>query len=256
MDKVRKALGMGITCALVAALTGCFAQPTVSGPQVASTNEGTTMGVITVNASSEVRVVPDKASFNVSVVTQGETPEEAQQASVQPVEAVIEALRQAGLDDRSIQTSYTNLSPRYDWSGEVEAIVGYEMRTAISVSDVDVDGVSELMSACVAAGATGVDGPSYYASSYDEAYAEALAQAVASSQDKAQAMANAAGVKLGEVVSIVEGYQNTSFRYAEEMEMEMDVASSDALDAGAGAAKVSPGEVSIEAQVTVGYAID
>jgi hypothetical protein len=87
-----------------------------------------------------------------------------------------------------------------------------------------------------------------------EAYAEALAQAVASSQDKAQAMANAAGVKLGEVVSIVEGYQNTSFRYAEEMEM--DVASSDALDAGAGAAKVSPGEVSIEAQVTVGYAID
>ena len=54
--------------------------------------------------------------------------------------------------------------------------------------------------------------------------------------------------------SPLSSYQNTSFRYAEEMEM--DVASSDALDAGAGAAKVSPGEVSIEAQVTVGDAID
>ena len=95
-------------------------------------------------------------------------------------------------------------------------------------------------------------GPNYYASTYDEAYAQALTEAITASREKAAAMAKAAGVSLGDVVSIVEGYQNTMYRATNESaDFEMALGG----DAGGGEMKVAPGEVSVEAQVTVSYAI-
>lgn len=220
---------------------------------VASDEATRVAGTVTVNASSEVKAVPDRASFSVDVVVQGETAEDAQSAASEPVDAVMAALSKLGIEDKSIQTTYTGVSPLYDWSGETQRIVGYESRTSITVSDVAVDDVTAAMEACVTAGATSTSGPNYYASSYDDAYAQALAQAIEASRAKAAVMAEAAGVSLGEVVSITEGYQNTSYRYAESAAaMEMAVT---ADEAGAGAAKLAPGEVSIEAQVTVTYAL-
>lgn len=220
---------------------------------VASDEATRVAGTVTVNASSEVKAVPDRASFSVDVVVQGETAEDAQSAASEPVDAVMAALSKLGIEDKSIQTTYTGVSPLYDWSGETQRIVGYESRTSITVSDVAVDDVTAAMEACVTAGATSTSGPNYYASSYDDAYAQALAQAIEASRAKASVMAEAAGVSLGEVVSITEGYQNTSYRYVESAAaMEMAVT---ADEAGAGAAKLAPGEVSIEAQVTVTYAL-
>lgn len=224
--------------------------------------------VITVNATAQVKVEPDKASFNVNVVTQGATAEEASSANAEPVEAVVAALKEAGVSDADIQTVYTDLYPQYGMAEEPQVdgaydgayiayggndIVGYEMRTSIQVSGVDIDMVAELMGACISAGATGVDGPQYYVSSYDEAYAEALTQAIAASREKAQVMASAAGVTLGRVVNITEGYSYSGMRYA---------AAETAMDAGAGTndamakvADIVPGQVTVEAQVTVSYAI-
>ena len=253
-----RGISFGIAAlALGMALVGCEPAP-VSVEQPASTvvTETAPAAVadpqqakaITVNASSEVKVVPDKASFSAEVYVQGNSPEEVQAASEAPVSAVIDALTGAGVEEKSIQTSYANLSPVYDWSNETQQLVGYEMRTGIQVSDVAVDEVAALMEACTAAGATGINGPSYYASNYDEAYAQALAEAVSASKGKAEAVAQAAGVSLGGVVSVTEGYQNTTYRYTEEASMAM------AAD-GAVSNKIAPGEVSIEAQVTVTYAI-
>lgn len=212
--------------------------------------DGQNANVITVNASAEVKVVPDKASFQVEVQAQGETPEEAQASAAEPVNAVLAALREAGVEDKSIQTSYTDLSPLYDWSNGSDTIVGYQMRTVMQVNDVAVDEVSSIMEACVGAGATSVDGLSYSASSYDEAYAQALAEAVTSAKPKADAIAKAAGASLGEVVSVTEGYQDTSYRYKA-------MASTDeAAGSNAAEMEIAPGEVTITAQVTVVYAIN
>lgn len=239
---MKRLFGCVVTLALAATLVGC-------GSRTVVVADGQQANVITVNASSSVKVVPDKASFSAEVYAEGTSAEEAQVAAVEPVNAVIAALKDAGVDEKDIQTSYANLSPIYDWSGETERVTGYEMRTGIQVSNVDIDNVSTLMEAVVSAGATGVSGPNYYASTFDEAYAQALADAVTSSREKAAAVAKAANVTLGDVVAVTEGYQNTTYRVEE-------VALSATADSGGGSAKIAPGEVSIEAQVTVTYAIN
>ena len=216
----------------------------------ATTGEGQVANTITVNASSEVKVTPDKADFWVDVYVTGDTAEEAQKAGVEPVNAVIAALKAAGVDEKSIQTTYTNGNPTYDWSSDDEKITGYEMRTNLKVSGVSVDEVSSLMQTAISAGATGVDGPAYSTESYDEAYQQALSEAVAAAKPKAEAMASAAGVSLGKVVMITEGYQDTSYRYAKTEEAV-------AYDSAEGEADMGfmPGEISVTAQVTVAYSI-
>lgn len=218
-------------------------------------------GGITVTASSEVKVVPDKARISVSVVSSEKTAEECRSANAEKLDVVLKAISDLGIKDENVQTSYANLSPQYgsqvtdpdedEVKLEEWVITGYEMTTSLSISDLDIDQVGAVMQACVGAGADSSSGLEYYASNYDETYNEALAKAVADTKVKAEAIAKAAGVGVGGVTNVVEGYQNTAYRYVDSYNMEM--AAED--NAGAGAAKTMPGQVSITAEVTVTYAI-
>ena len=263
---------------------------------------------ITVSASSETQVVPDRAQITVAVRSQAKTAEACQEANARDVNAVIESLLALGVAEEDIQTEWTNLSPIQDFgtepvpsngsaiepavatpspsttsegapaasSSDAEAdkaaapsddgtspaadstapdaeysnIVGYEAYTSLSVKGLDIDAVSAIAAAAVSAGATDVSGIRYYASSYDEAYEAALQDAIDQARQKAQSLADAAGVRLGGVVAVTEGYQDTGYRYAQNAIME-----SAAFDAGGSDAKTMPGQIDITAQVTVRFAI-
>ena len=218
--------------------------------------EGTTVvnasteHVVTVTASSDVKVVPDKARVNVSVSNQADAASTCQEANAQLVDAVVDALRAAGVADKSIQTTGTNLYPMRDYSGMgTSTIVGYEMSTTLTVSDLAIDDIGPILQAAVAAGATDVSGIQYYSSTYDEAYADALRAAIDAAGEKAQVIAEASKVKIGGIVNVVEGYQNMAYRYD-------NGAAFAAVDTAEGASmKAMPGEIAVTAQVTVSFAI-
>lgn len=238
---------VGFALMLGLMLTGCGKTSTV-----VMDGQNATQG-ITVQASSEVKVVPNRATFNVTINTTGSKAQATKKEHDQQVSAVVAALKEAGVAAEGIQTSYTWLNPTYrydDTTGEQQP-TGYEAYTSLAVSDVAIDDVSTLMGAAISAGATGVDGLSYYASTYDEAYQQALADAVKASLPKAQAIAEASGVKLGDVIGVDEGYQDTSLRYKAAANEEVML---DSADASAG--KIEPGQVQVEATVTVRYAIE
>ena len=253
-------------CTLV--LAGCAA----GGDRTVIVPEGGATPTITVTANSEVKVVPDKAEVGVAVTTQAATAEGTQSENTTNVNAVIDALKKLGVDEKSIQTTDTYLNPRYDYSspitysapaasnGEELAIaaedsaddsstniVGYEMTTRLAVSDLDIGQVGEVVSACVEAGANNTDGIRDYSSDYDAKYNEALTAAVEEARQKADVLAKASGATLGNVYSMTEGYQNTSYRY--------DSASTMEATSADGAMKVMPGELEVTASVTVSYEI-
>ena len=244
--------------AMAFALAGCAAGGSAGG----EADKG-----ITVSASSELKVVPDKARIRLSVVTEAKTAEECQSQNADATNAVIEALKGLGLEETSIQTSYSNLHPRYgsvtsdkgasdkadastttDWK-----ITGYEMTTSFTVSDLEIENVGAAVQACVAAGANQTGGIEYYVSDYDARYNEALGKALETAKSKADAIASATGARVGKVVNVHEGYQDTSSRYvataADDAEM------LNAEGGSAPVAKTMPGQVDVSAEVTVTYAI-
>jgi hypothetical protein len=88
---------------------------------------------------------PDIASFTAGVVAQGNTAGEAMQANAARMNAVVAALRGAGVADRDIRTSRLSLQPQYHrptpirsadgtmvMPNEPPRIIGYEARKARS----------------------------------------------------------------------------------------------------------------------------
>ena len=95
-----------------------------------------------------------------------------------------------------------------------------------------------------------MNGISYSCSGYDEAYKEALAKAVKAASEKAEVLAEASGKKLGDVVTIVEGYQNTDleYRYLDAEALKNSYETADAV--------IMPGESDVEADITVTYGMN
>ena len=214
----------------------------------ACTSQTDSLRMITVTASNRVSIAPDVARVSVTIATEGDDATIAKNASEKPTKAVLAALEKLGVAKKDIQTVYTDLSPIWDETGATDR---YQMRTTLSVGGLAIDNVASVIDACVEAGATEVSGPEYYVSSYDEHYQEALANAIESSRVKAEAIAQASGTSLGQILSVSEGYQDTSLAYAKST---ANAGEEMALDAG-GMADIEPGTVEVTAEVTVSYAI-
>ena len=127
------------------------------------------------------------------------------------------------------------------------------MTTMLTISDLDIDNVGTIIQACVSAGANEANGVEYYVSDYDAAYNETLGKALETAKVKAECIASNAGVGLGKVINVVEGYQDTSYRYATNAK-EYAMAES-VEDSGGVAMETMPGQVDITAQITVTFAI-
>ncbi len=205
---------------------------------------------VTVSAQGTAKAVPDKAEITFGVTTQAKTPDAAQKENAEKIDKVIAHLKERGIEEKSIRTSSYSLYPEYDYSNNKQKIIGYQVRTSLTVSDQEIGDAGDIVSECVGLGINDVENFRFYASSYDEAYEDALRAAVAAAGAKAAVLAESTGDTLGPVLSLSEGYQNTSYRYAKSNYAMAEEAAADA--SGFGMA-VMPGEASITAQVSVTY---
>lgn len=208
--------------------------------------------VISVSSREEVKVEPDMAEIVYGVYTQAQDAKECQETNRNDVDKVIEMLKGMGFEEKSIQTSNYDLNPIYDWNSG-RTVTGYEMETMVTLSDVAIDKAGEVLSGSVNAGVNNIRSVTYMSSKYDESYQEALKKAVEAAKVKAQAMAEAGDCSLGEIVNITELGSVQEARYtgytgagAAKEEAVMD----------SGAMNVMPGQVSVEADITVEFAVN
>ena len=205
--------------------------------------------VITVQSTEEVKVVPDMAELVFSVTTQAADAKACQEQNSKDLENVISFLKGTGIAETSIQTSNYGLDPIYDWNSG-RTITGYEMNTTITVSDIPIDQAGTLISSSVEAGINSISQVTYLSSKYDETYQQALKNAIASAKVKAEAIAEAGGCTLGPVVHVEEYNDNQIARYSTYKN-----AAVEDMAAGAASMSVEPGQLSVEARVTVEFEI-
>ncbi len=236
-------------------LAGCGTSPVSSSVNVPDTMQVVNVEnqVISVTAREEVKVVPDIAEVMLTVETQEADAKACQTSNGEAVDRVVTVLKEKGLEDSSIQTSNYDLNPIYDWDNG-QQITGYSMETMITVSDIPIENVGDILSASVDAGANRIQSVTYMSSKYDESYQEALKKAVESAYEKANAMAIAGGCSLGEVVRIDERSVNSGARYTAMGNFAVEDA--EAGGAREAASAVMPGQVSVEADILVEYAVN
>jgi uncharacterized protein len=230
------AIGAGaLTLFVLAGLNG------VGLPEAASGAEGDATRSISATGVGSVSVTPDEAELSFGVQTQGSTATAALEANATAMRRVLAALRNAGIADDDLQTQYLSVSPRTEPDGT--AIVGYDAFNSVSARIGNLARVGPVIDAATAAGANTVSGPSFGRSDREELHQQALRAAYENARANAQALAAAANVTLGNVVSVVEGVAAAPMPLA----MERSAVATDV--------PVEPGKQEIQATVTVTFAI-
>lgn len=203
---------------------------------------------ITVVGTGEASAVPDMATIRFGVVSVQPTAGDAMAAMSEAMSSVMAALDSAGVAERDVQTSGLDLypirnAPKPNQSGE-PAITGFEARISVSVLSRDIPALGGLLDAVVSVGANQMQGLTFGVQDPEAQLAQARKAAVADALAKAALYADAAGVTLGPVHSIVEQGANPR--------PEMMARAMSMSDAGP---PIAGGEVSLTAQVTVVIAL-
>lgn len=162
---------------------------------------------ITVTGEGQVEAAPDMATVSLGVTTEGDTASAALGTNSEAVAAVIARLKAEAIEDRDIQTSGLSLGPRYDYGGSnggQPKITGYFAMNIVTVRVRDVAAVGGVLDGVVSEGANTLNGLSFGLEEDAAALDEARRRAVADAAHKAALYAEAAGVKLGRVLSISE----------------------------------------------------
>lgn len=216
---------------------------------------GSTGNIVSVNSRETVHVVPDIAQIVYSVRTEEQTAAACQQKNGESVSAVIELLKNLGVEENSIQTSDYYMNPRYNYSGSTARLIGYEATATLTVSDLPIDGLDEILSKSVDGGINTIQSITYMASNYDEGYQEALQKAMDSAYRKAQVLASASGRSIGNAVNIIEtsGYSQVRYNDTARSNMMKAAKMEASLEDLAATAGIMPGEISVEASITVEY---
>jgi uncharacterized protein len=197
----------------------------------------TTTKTITVTGDGSVTTVPDQAGFDFTVDTRASTAKAALAQNADAAAAVAAAVKNAGVAPADIQTSEVSLSPQTNQAGT--DVIGYAASNTISVTST-IALAGSIVDAAVGAGADGVSGPSLSVSDQDAQYQDALKKAVANAHGKAQALADAGGLGLGGVQTIVEGASQVPLPFAQKAGVAAGV-------------PIEPGTQTIDATVTVTY---
>jgi uncharacterized protein YggE len=204
--------------------------------------------MLTVTASADVARAPDQLRMTAGVLTTAATAAEAMTANAARMNAVLAALKAAGVTDRDVQTTGLSLNPQYRYEQNQSPILtGYQARNSISLRTLKLADAGKLIDVAIKAGANEVQGPEFTLANPDAALDEARVAAVAKARARAELYAKAAGLKVKRIASISEGVGAPEPGPRPLMRMAM---------AEAAAPPVQPGELSLSAQVTISFELE
>lgn len=190
--------------------TTLFATSHSVSAQDATPAAGVSPATVSVSGVGIVTTTPDTASVQLGVTVTQPTLADAQSQASTQMQAVIDALTAAGIEDKDIQTStyYVSVVQNYDSNGNPSEVSNFQVQNMVNVVVRDIDSVGPVLDGAVEAGANTVYGVNFYLEDSSAATSEARALAVQDAQNRAQELAAAAGMTLGPVVSITEGFSS------------------------------------------------
>jgi uncharacterized protein YggE len=182
-----------LALSLVALLAACALLPAAAGAATGRT--------VAVTASANVKVPNDTAKVGFGVKRERKSRTAALQATAAGLRQVIAAAKAfPGVGEGDIRTGRIDVRPVK--KGKVTV---YRATEGIQVTLHEPSKSGELIAKGLAAGATGVSGPTFSVGNEEEAFAKVLAAAFDKAKERASVLAAQAGAKLGQALTIEEG---------------------------------------------------
>jgi hypothetical protein len=165
----------------------------------ASAAEGERSRTVTVSGQGEIQAEPDRASISLGVESRKPKLEEARAEVAKTVDAALKLTRDLKIDSKHVRTTRINVQPEYNWDNGARerTLIGYYVSRHVEIDLRDLDKLGQLLERAVDLGVNQVGDPQLDSSKRRELEREALAKAVQDAQLNAEAVAKAAGARLG-----------------------------------------------------------
>ena len=219
----------------------------------------TATNTITVSGTGEVFAVPDRATFSYSVMNTAKDVTTAQTTVNTKGNEIMAYLKQAGVDEKDIQTTDYSVNPHYEYNQSVcaggycpgrQTLTGYDVSMSVTVKVKDPTKAGTLLSGIGSKGATNVSGLSFTVEDETALEAQARQKAIDDARIKAQELAKQLGVSLVRVVGFNENGRGGPIYYAKAMSMDAGMGG-----ASAPAPEIATGQNKITSDVSVTYEI-
>jgi len=201
---------------------------------------------ISVSGEGRVSADPDMAEIIIGVESRAPTAKEAASQNSDDMNQVMAVLEEMGIDEEDIQTVDYSIRAEIDYrADEGPRVVGYVVDNMVRVKVRDLDLVGDLLDEATEAGANNIYGITFTVEDPRPFQEQAREMAVADARSKAQQLAEAADVRLGDLLSLSE--------YMVEGPVLVERAAAEGM--GGGAPPISPGQLEITIQVQMSYEI-
>lgn len=175
------------------------------GPTTVSQVAQPPLRTISVSGSGQAYLVPDIAYVYVGVHTEKPSAAEAVDENNTQTQKMIQALKDFGIAAKDIRTTNFSIYPqdKYDpLTGTPTGNKTYVVDNTVYVTMRDLGKLGDLLDTVIAAGANTINSVQFDVADKEAALKQARADAVKDAETQAQELADAAGVKLGDVQTI------------------------------------------------------
>jgi len=164
----------------------------------------TPLRLVSVTGSGEVKAQPDMAYVTLGVEARRPTLAEARAEVNATVERLLALTRELRIEPKFVDSTRLQVQPDYRWDekSSSQVLLGYVVSRQVDVELHDLDRLGTLLERSVSAGVNQVGGARLDSSQRKELERAALTQAVEDARLNADALARAAGAKLGPVQSL------------------------------------------------------
>jgi uncharacterized protein YggE len=179
-------------------------QRTGSDSSTAATNTADAARTIVAAGTARVRGTPDVLTVTLGVSTRGKTVGEALDHNNAATRKVLDVLFDGGVDKKDVQTTNFSIGPIL--GDNADDIEGYQVSNLVVAQLRDLEKAGTLLDKAAAAGGNDVvvRGVSFDIDDTSDLVAAARADAVKRARNQAEQLAAAAGVQLGDVLTISE----------------------------------------------------
>lgn len=238
----RKVIVAGFVILLLAAGGFAVAQTEPGGAGEAADNR-----TITVRATADAAAPPDLALVRVAVVETAPDADAARQRVATNASELRAALRELGIEDDQVRTTYVHLGPVEEGAGDGRSVAGYRAAHGFEI-EAPVDRAGAVIDAAVSNGSNRVDGVTFTLT--DETRRRLRASALGHAMDDARADA--------EVIAAASDVTIAGVQSATTADVSYVAAGADLAGARAGeeATAVDPGPVTVSATVSVTYRVE
>jgi uncharacterized protein YggE len=203
---------------------------------------------ISLSATGTVSTRPDKVEISTGVTSQAETAREALAKNSEAMTQVVATLKAEGLDPKDIQTLEFTIQPLREpyKEGVSPKIIGYQVTNSVHLTLHDIGKLGTILDKVVTLGANEVGAIEFGVSEPEALKDEARKAAVAEAIANAKLYAEAAGAKLGKLLTISEDSGVFVPRGGPRAAMEMK----------APAPPIEAGTATVEVRITATFALE